>query len=489
MSLRKYHEKRNFNVTAEPKGARPKRHAKTIFVIQEHHASRLHWDFRLEADGVLKSWAVPKVPTLDPKVRRLAVHVEDHPLEYAKFHGKIPQGQYGAGHVEIWDKGAYENLSPEPLSRGIEQGRLKFRMFGKKLRGAFALIRMHGDDDKNWLLIKDKDEDARPGSAGQAEAQVQRQEKAAAGKPKKSAKKERVWQSNRMAAKKSAGEAPQSIELTHPQKVMFPEAGITKGDLFNYYQQAADRLLPWLRDRPCTLERLPDGIGQNAPHFWQKNTPDYYPRWVKRAEVLAENGQTVQYVLVNDVATLLYLVNQGTVTFHPFMSRMADLEKPDFVLFDLDRSEATFADVIDTAKAVHAALSQHRRESFVKTSGKSGLHVLVPWEKGDHDEARGWAMEIARAVTEKIPDVATTERSKAARKGRVYLDVMQNAKGRHVVPPYVVRPMPTATVSVPLHWKDVTKRLSPEKFDLKTVLAALKKGPADPMEKLVKGWT
>src|SRR5262249_40193096 len=136
--------------------------------IQEHHASRLHWDFRLEADGVLKSWAVTKEPTLDPSIKRLAVQVEDHPLPYAKFHGDIPAGQYGAGHVEIWDKGTYENLEanrprkPRSVSDAIENGKIEVELHGKKLNGAYALVRMSGKSGgprgQNWLLIKKRDQ-------------------------------------------------------------------------------------------------------------------------------------------------------------------------------------------------------------------------------------------------------------------------------------------------------------------------------------------
>lgn len=134
-------------------------------MVQEHHASRLHYDFRLEADGVLKSWAVPKQPTLDPSAKRLAVHVEDHPLQYAKFSGQIPEGEYGAGKVRIWDKGTYQNLlasktPPKTVTEGIEDGHVEVTLHGRKLKGKFALIRMNGGKNTNWLLIKMKDEAA-----------------------------------------------------------------------------------------------------------------------------------------------------------------------------------------------------------------------------------------------------------------------------------------------------------------------------------------
>src|SRR5205814_3524605 len=184
MSLEEYRSKRSFRDTPEPPPRPVKAHAKPIYVIQEHHASRLHYDFRLEADGVLKSWAVPKQPSLDPSQKRLAVQVEDHPLAYATFKGRIPEGEYGAGVVYIWDHGTYDNLladkpRPQTVSEGIEAGRLEFVLHGTKLSGRFALIRMGGPrrgKKANWLLIKMKDEHARPGSNGHGKTRVARPE-------------------------------------------------------------------------------------------------------------------------------------------------------------------------------------------------------------------------------------------------------------------------------------------------------------------------
>jgi bifunctional non-homologous end joining protein LigD len=172
MPLEEYRRKRHFGETPEPGPRTEAGHRRPIFVIQEHHASHLHWDFRLEAEGVLKSWAVPKEPSLDPAVKRLAVRVEDHPLGYADFAGTIPEGHYGAGTVEIWDRGTYDNLlahrpTPQTVAEGIAAGRLEFVLHGEKLRGRFVLVRMGGKPRRkeNWLLIKMKDEHARP-SAG-----------------------------------------------------------------------------------------------------------------------------------------------------------------------------------------------------------------------------------------------------------------------------------------------------------------------------------
>lgn len=159
-SLQRYHQKRDFRETPEPRGARKKNAGRLRFVIQKHRATRLHYDFRLEADGVLKSWAIPKGPSLDPKDRRLAMHVEDHPMDYRTFEGVIPKGNYGAGEVIVWDEGTYELAEGDDPAREIGNGKIKFILHGKKMHGVFSLIRIKGRDESGdpWLLIKDHDQ-------------------------------------------------------------------------------------------------------------------------------------------------------------------------------------------------------------------------------------------------------------------------------------------------------------------------------------------
>ena len=365
MGLKEYRAKRDFKKTPEPAPKPGKKHKQPIFVVQEHHARRLHYDFRLEADGVLKSWAVPKQPTLDPSQKRLAVHVEDHPLDYAFFQGRIPEGQYGAGDVAVWDHGTYENLmeqKPKPMSisQSIAAGRVEVRLHGKKLKGGFALIRLRGQDKRdNWLLIKMRDPYARPGAAGSNGKATASTTVAKAATDKMSTgktKSPRRTTSGRTLAKRKVP------VLTHPDKVLFPDSGITKADVFEFYRRIAPWLLPHLRDRPATLERLPEGVKEEGPHFWQKNAPEYYPSWIQRAELPTKDGRVVQYVLVNNIETLLYLVNQGTLTFHVWFSRVQDLAHPDFVLFDLDPGKATFGDAVDVAKTLHSILQKEKVE-------------------------------------------------------------------------------------------------------------------------------
>jgi bifunctional non-homologous end joining protein LigD len=272
---------------------------------------------------------------------------------------------------------------------------------------------------------------------------------------------------------------------------MYPDKGITKGDVIDYYRRVAPRLLPFLRDRPVTLERLPEGVGGDgrAPHFWQKDIPDSYPDWIPRVELPSEQGKPVHYALVNDRDTLLYLVNQGTLTFHVWFSRVGNLDRPDLVLFDLDPGQASFRDAVALANELHSLLKAEGNKAYVKTSGKTGLHVLVPWEaEGGYDEARAWALRIAERVVEALPEQATTERSKAKRGGRVYVDVMQNARGHHAVPPYVLRPVSAATVSAPLSWREVTTELDPAQFNLRTMFRRLAHQRRDPLAELLSGF-
>ncbi len=202
-----------------------------------------------------------------------------------------------------------------------------------------------------------------------------------------------------------------------------------------------------------------------------------------------ERGKPVDYVLVNDEATLLYLVNQGTLTFHPWLSRVESPYQPDFVLFDLDPGQSSFGDAVAVARKLHELLEAEGIASVPKTSGKSGIHVLVAWTgKGDFDEARQWALSAAKRVAEMFPDLATTEIRKSSRGERVYIDTLQNAKGHHAVPPYVVRAVAGAPVSMPLDWSELGGRLRPGQFTIRTALRRLSRQKSDPMAALLKSF-
>ncbi|MEW6056261.1 MAG: non-homologous end-joining DNA ligase [Bdellovibrionota bacterium] len=267
------------------------------------------------------------------------------------------------------------------------------------------------------------------------------------------------------------------LHFTHTEKLLFPKAGMTKKHLLEYYLAVSRQLLPCLKGRPITLERAPEGLKtRSSPRFWQKNTPRNYPHWIPRVTLATTQGKAVDYVLIDDAKTLLYLVNQGTITFHAWLSRVGSLDCPDFVLFDLDPGAASFKELITIAQEFHSVLTSLGINPSVKTSGRTGLHVTVPWEESSgYDESRKWATSIAKQVLRRHRTIATLERLKQNRGKKVYIDLLQNAKGHHAVPPFVVRIVPEATVSTPLSWNEVTPELDLKSFDVRRVLRRIER--------------
>ncbi len=801
MGLAKYFKKRHFDKTPEPKGkktaAEPSR--KLAFVIQEHHASRLHYDFRLEMDGVLKSWAVPKGPSLDPHEHHLAIQTEDHPYEYRNFEGVIPEGNYGAGNVIIWDEGWYEarmgtDDNEKTLKKELKKGHITFVLHGKKLKGEFALIKMHPDEhdnDKAWLLIKKGDAFASPrdvtgqdesvrshrrvddlGAANKlpglsdypsvskpwhvtpmlctlvdepfskdnwlfeikwdgfraigtkhkdevelysrnglnfaerfprvyeamhsfkhdviidGEAAVideagkshfewlqdmghdvqgslhyyvfdilwcdgrdlrtmplfqrkqilksvlpkndiirysdhieaqglklfdemkkqglegmvakredspyresnrgqdwlkikthQRQEVVIGGytEPRgsrqylgallvgvydhgelvyvghsgggipdaerkklrdKLAKHERKsspfstepkpnapvhwvrpelvcemsfseWTSDGymrhptfegmrddknprnvhrekpkdLKPVKNAGKGAAAmktaspnglLELTHLDKVFFPKHKYTKGDMIAYYESAAEFMLPYLKDRPCSLNRMPDGI--KGPSFYQKNN-EHLPDWVPHADIFSDsNNANLRWIVGGDLDTLRYMVQLGCVEINPWNSRVGHLDNPDWIVIDLDPEGVSFKGVVEVARTVKEVCEEWRIPAYPKTSGKTGIHIFIPMAaKYTNDQARNLAHLIAIEVNKRQPKLTSIERNPQKRKHKIYVDYLQNREGQTLAAPYSLRPTPDATVSMPLHWDEVTSRLKPTDFTIKNALTRLKR--------------
>ncbi|MFQ5599674.1 MAG: DNA ligase D [Candidatus Krumholzibacteriia bacterium] len=811
--LEEYREKRSAQRTPEPFGA-PSVSRPRLFCVQKHAARRLHYDFRLEWSGTLLSWAVPKGPSLDPAVKRLAVQVEDHPVDYADFEGTIPQGNYGAGAVIVWDKGLWiPQDDPDEIAR---TGKLHFELRGYKLRGQWLLIRTK---DKEWLLRKKPDEWAsreeppppeesvlsgltieelrdghnrsqatraalrtlraprklvdplrmdlmlaetadapfsspewlfelkydgyrviaarrkdgepllrsrnghdithvfpdvaralrslpyadlvldaelvvldegghpdfqklqrrarsrRPTDVERAtvelpaslfvfdllgfegldlrslpllerkkllepllpragpvrfadhvqERGVEMFEKvremglegAIAKKvdapyrggrttswlkivvertgdfvvcgytaPKGSRtgfgalhlgihengelvyagrvgtgfvdaelgeyraaldemlvadppcrgevprSKEHRWvrpewvaevrykqvttdgwlqapvfsrlredkrpeecvretASDDTAEPEStiAAEEPQGderiIRLTNPDKVFWPEEGYTKGDLVEYYRTVSAWLLPYLRNRPLVLTRYPDGI--EGKSFYQKNAPEFVPKWIRRVAVWSGSSEReIEYLVCNDEESLLYIVNMGSIPLHIWPSRADTIQSPDWCILDLDPKGAPFAHVVELAKAIRALCEEIGLETFVKTTGSTGLHILLPLGgQCTFEQSRMLGQLISRIIEADHPDISTTARNMVARKGRVYLDYLQNRHGQLLVAPYSVRPLPGAPVSAPLEWSEVNARLTPQKFTIRNLPARLKRKKKDPLRALL----
>jgi bifunctional non-homologous end joining protein LigD len=253
------------------------------------------------------------------------------------------------------------------------------------------------------------------------------------------------------------------------EKVFFPADGITKGDLIAYYRAVAPWLLRYLRDRPVVLVRYPDGI--EGKSFFQQNAPGYARGRVRTERLWNESAKKeIEHFVCEDEAGLLYLVNLGTIPLHIWASRLASIDAPDFCVLDLDPKGAPFGHVVEIARALKALCDEIGLPAFVKTSGSTGLHVMIPLgAQCGYVEARGLAELLARVVERELPAIATTERVIAARGGRVYLDHVQNGHGRLIAAPLCVRPLPGAPVSTPLAWDEVDARLEPRKFTIREV--------------------
>jgi bifunctional non-homologous end joining protein LigD len=735
-----YRGKRDPAKTPEPFGSGSAHAGAPIFVIQKHAARSLHYDFRLERDGALASWAVPKGLPLEPGTRALAVHVEDHPLEYATFAGEIPAGQYGAGTVEIWDHGTYELVEEK------RDGGLTVRLAGERLQGVWTLVPAHLDGkEQNWLILRkrDKDGDAAPAGAryqpmlaaladelpragdwlyevkfdgyraiayvrggscelrsrtgndltarfrdvaaaidraarddvvldgevcaldeqgrpsfsamqtgsgtlvyfafdcleahgeplvgrpleerrerlaavlnpgdrvmlsgtfddgkallaavteqelegivakrcGSVYAQGRRtrdwlklkakgrQEFVIAGYTRGSGnrastfgslvlalnedgelryagnvgtgfdereirnllgklrplerpdspfvtppkmprvrKGDVVWVEPRLVAEvefsewthdghvrqpsykglrddKPAAEVrherpvqdvvqdgARALRLSNLDKLFWPEEGITKGDLLDYYRQVAAALVPHLRGRPFTMRRYPDGAYGKA--FFQKDAPSHMPGWIRTftTPVSTRDGKekVVDFPVVDDELSLLWMVNMGCIDMNPWYSRVDRPDRPDFVLFDLDPTpEVPYAQTLEVALHVKTLLDGLGLASFPKTSGGKGFHVLVPLDRrSTYEDTRAFAELVAGTIARSYPKLATTQWAKSRRRG-VLIDANQNGMGKTIASVYSVRPHPGAPVSTPLRWADVTATLDPSAFTMGAVI-------------------
>src|SRR5262245_33902047 len=805
--LRRYRAKRDPERTPEPFGEEVATRALAPdaargFVVQQHAARALHYDLRLEIDGVLVSWAIPKGPSLDPAQKRLAVQTEDHPLEYADFEGTIPTGNYGAGNMIVWDRGIYRCADGRLPSQGLASGKLDLALEGHKLRGRFALVRTKRGEGRDWLffakgpastaeveitereptsvfsglavdelgrsldaelaeaaslsgaprraldgarlrpmlatpeerpfrrggwlfelkydgvrVLAEKHGDrvrifartgadrtgqygeiatalrhlpvsealldgeivaldalgrssferiqrrftpSDPGAVAEARREiplvfyvfdllavagcdlrdlplVRRKELLArlvprlgflrfadhveddgialfeaarsndlegvvakrgdsryeAGVRTKSWLKLKVPRSAslviagsfpgkgsrrrlgslvlvglrdgewtyvgnvgsgldertlvRLEAELAKRELPSAafrgapprwpdgvrfarpelvcevrytevtsagllrqpvfvglrddvspldctapspggrgpepdaptaapaapaepdLRLTRLDKVFWPVEGYTKGDLLAYYERIWPWIAPYLEDRPLVLTRYPDGI--EGKSFYQKNAPEFTPEWVRRERI-----DDTDYFVCNELRTLLHVINSGAIPLHVWSARVASIERPDWLILDLDPKEAPFSAVVVIARHLHALLEELGAPNFVKTSGQAGIHVLLPLgAEHSHDEARSLGEAIARTVCAELPEIATVTRPVAARGDKVYVDFLQNGRGQLNAAPFYVRQRHGAPVSMPLAWRDVSQRLSPGRFHIRSAFARLAK--------------
>lgn len=263
----------------------------------------------------------------------------------------------------------------------------------------------------------------------------------------------------------------EEIEITHPEKVIFPKKNITKGDMANYYDRIAERMLPHLRDRPLTLNRFPNGIGE--PGFYQKNASDYFPDFIKRVEVETEEGINTQ-ILCNNKKSLIYLVNQNTVAFHTWLSRKDRMRQPDKVIFDLDPPEASFEKLKEAAKVLRNFLRKHKKEPEIMTTGQKGVHLYYPIRRGkDFDEVKKETRKIAEEVTRLRPDLLTTKIRKEQRDGKIFVDFLRNAYSQTGVCAYSLRPNEEAGIATPIDWEEIAKLESASFYNIDNIFRRL----------------
>lgn len=648
-----YEAKRDFSKTAEPLPEKKKTEIAKggVFVVHRHEARRLHYDLRLEAEGVLKCFAIPKGFSYNPSDKFLAVRTEDHPLRYTEFKGMIPKGEYGGGTMLIYDEGTYEIVKADNLPEALNQGEVKVKLWGQKLRGEWHLVQTDKKKDL-WLSFKSKDRYVRSITDFQAQidlsaakakaipkykfmqpiscakafdkqgwffemwfsgaraflrlnqgepsliladskekvilksifnaADLLRAENCVLdgvlvasddkGRPSKKLLQERLagdenqknqivfyafdllyyeewdvtslvlknrkelllsiisqtpfilyvdhvetngttlaevvaqgglkgligkdsqskyeqkesdfWQSIEVKAKntnkdihsalakvkKGKNKAASKVEFKNLDKIYWPKQGITKGDLLYYYQQICDVLLPYLYDRPVHMLRYPDGI--EGQFFYQKQLKDYTPEWVQTIDVTDVKGkdEAVKYMMLNDRDSLLYCINLGSIDLHPWMSKKGSLKSPDIAFIDLDPKEAPFNYVVRLAKAVGKLLRGIGLRPYVKTSGKTGIHICIPLIEGyTYEQSRMFCEGVARVIVKEYGEIATVERAMGSRGKKVYVDFLQNRREQTIVPPYVVRPVANAQVSTPLEWDELENEIEPSMFTIKNV--------------------
>jgi len=492
--LEVYRRKRDFTRTSEPAGEVAAGGDGARFVVQRHRASRLHYDLRFEIDGVLVSWAVPKGPTLDPTTRRLAMHVEDHPIEYLHFEGVIPAGEYGGGDVIVWDTGTWEPVKTDDPRAAVEAGELHAELHGTKLRGRVVLVRRGDDGADSWMLLHKRDEHAVEGwdpedhprsvLSGRTNDEVK-------------ADPERLWRSDLAASEASVSLLPEPLpdqaitelaalgrqgtwevfgrrlKVTNLDKVLFPgDPPVTKRELLAYAARIAPVAVPYLEGRPLNLHRYPEGAGSKG--FWHKQRPDHAPEWLGAWEnPEADEGETTTYVVADEPAALVWAANFGALEWHPWTSRTTAPAEPTYALIDLDPGERTsWDDLLALARLHRTALDHLGVAARAKVTGRRGLQIWVPVVGGyTFDDTRAWVEKLSRTVGRVVPELVSWKWEVKARQGLARLDYTQNAVNKTLVAPYSPRPAPGAPVSVPIAWDELDDPdLRPDRWTIRSVL-------------------
>ncbi len=445
-----YNKKRNFNITKEPVGKSKKKSKKLRFAVQHHIARKDHFDFRLEWDGTLKSWAVPKGPSYNPEDKRLAIQVEDHPFDYRNFEGVIPEGEYGAGTVMLWDEGFWEPIN-DP-DKGLNSGYLLFNLIGKRLEGKWALVRMK---ENNWLLIKEKDGYSKDKSYVDKYKTSIRTELTM--EDIKNGKKKKVIKKKSSDKIKAADKfILEKVDISNPDKIVYEESNISKKDIAVYYQKVYYRMEPYLRNRLISSIRCPDGINESC--FFKKHL-GIHNKGIGTLNVKNDKKEIEDFYYIKNISGLISEVQLNTIEFHIWGSTVKNIEKPDIFVFDLDPDEGLSIDKVrQGVKDLKSILDELSLISFLKTSGGKGYHIVVPvkpsvnWKK-----FRDFAKNIAKLMEAKWPDRYVSNVRKIKRKNKIFVDWIRNVKGATSIAPYSLRRKENATVSMPIKWSELDK--------------------------------
>ena len=523
--LAAYQRKRDFARTPEPPGmtashGKPQDgSAAPRFVVQLHRARRLHYDVRFEIGGVLASWAVPKGPTLDPAVKRLAVHVEDHPVEYLDFEGIVPAGEYGGGDVIVWDCGTWELHGTNDAAAAVEAGELHVEVHGHKLRGSLVLVRRghDGSGKEQWLLMHKRDQHA---VAGWDPADYPRSVLSGRTNEEVKADPRRMWRPDLPPAQASvptgvtaASAGPSDDELamldslgsggnwdvvgrrlrlSNLDKVLFPSADgqppVTKREFITYAACIAPVVLPYLAGRALNMHRFPGGA--DTPGFWHKQLPDHAPDWISRWDNPgADLGETSTYLVASEPATLVWAANFGALEWHAWTSCTDQPHLPSYALVDIDPGlDTSWDDVLVLARLHRTALQHLGVAGQPKLTGRRGIQVWIPIARGpSFEDTRSWTRQLSRAVGDTVPELVSWKWNVRARDALARLDYTQNAVNKTLVAPYSPRAAAGAPVSAPIEWeelddpslrpgsvtiRDVARRLAERGDPFQTVLTA-----------------